>query len=178
MNIRFLFVFAIILTATYLVVGTGKQDGNTEGIAKPDVRYQAPAFLGTSLDGQEIALSQLQGKPVFLNFWASWCPPCKAEMPDLTALHERYGDAVSFLGIHTTYNDSEEAARDFVSFYQVKYPVLVDPQGTISKEYQIIAMPTSFIIDPRGQILFKKIGPLTIEEFERVVRPMLQKESF
>ncbi|MGG2479974.1 TlpA family protein disulfide reductase [Brevibacillus borstelensis] len=176
MKIRYMLVLAIVALSTYLVVGAGSQKETVnEMIAKPEVRYLAPDFQGLSLHGEEMSLAEQKGKPVFLNFWASWCPPCQAEMPDLNALHKTYGNQVSFIGINTTYNDSEEAARDFVKLYQVDYPIVTDPKGEISKEYQIIAMPTSFVIDGSGKIVYKKMGPVTIEEFERVVHPLLKK---
>ncbi|MEJ8544723.1 TlpA family protein disulfide reductase [Brevibacillus borstelensis] len=179
MKIRYMLVLAVVAMATYLVlvVGTGGSQKETmeELLTKPEVRYQAPDFKGISLQGEEMSLAQHEGKPVFLNFWASWCPPCQAEMPDLNALYKTYGEQVAFFGINTTLNDSEEAARDFAGLYQVEYPIVIDPKGEISKEYQIIAMPTSFILDAKGKIVYKKIGPVTIEEFERVVQPLLQK---
>ncbi|USG63387.1 redoxin domain-containing protein [Brevibacillus ruminantium] len=178
MNFRYPLVIAIVLLATYLVMGPKiqKQTLDTPQ-TKPQVHFQAPVFQGKTLEGEDIALGDYPGKPIFLNFWASWCPPCKAEMPDLISLHERYEKQVAFIGINTTFNDSEEAARDFASLYEMQYPIVVDPQAEISKAYQIIAMPTSFILDDTGRIVFKKIGPLTIEEFERAVKPLLKEGS-
>ena len=113
----------------------------------------APDFELTASDGQVVRLGELRGKVVLLNFWATWCPPCKAEMPDLNALQREYGADRDFvvLGI----NDMENAA-DVVAFAEregIAFPLLLDPDGRVIKDlFDVRYLPTSMIIDRDGRI--------------------------
>ena len=113
----------------------------------------APDFALKTLDGSQIRLSELRGKTVLLNFWATWCPPCKAEMPDLNALHREYGEARNFtvLGI-----DDEEGQADVAAFAKqnaIAFPLALDSDGAVtSNRYNVRGLPTSLIIDREGNI--------------------------
>ena len=113
----------------------------------------APDFALKTLDGSQIHLSELRGKTVLLNFWATWCPPCKAEMPDLNALHREYGEARNFtvLGI-----DDEEGQADVAAFAKqnaIAFPLALDSDGAVtSNRYNVRGLPTSLIIDREGNI--------------------------
>jgi cytochrome c biogenesis protein CcmG/thiol:disulfide interchange protein DsbE len=113
----------------------------------------APDFALKTLDGSQIRLSELRGKTVLLNFWATWCPPCKAEMPDLNALHREYGEAHNFtvLGI-----DDEEGQTDVAAFVKqnaIAFPLALDSDGAVTSDrYNIRGLPTSLIIDRDGNI--------------------------
>ena len=113
----------------------------------------APDFTLKTVDGRQVRLSDLRGKVVLLNFWATWCPPCKAEMPDLNALHREYGDAHDFtvLGV-----DVEEQQPEVTAFWQqngISFPLALDTAGAVSTNlYHVRAMPTSLIIDRDGNI--------------------------
>lgn len=113
----------------------------------------APDFELTASDGKGVRLGDLRGKVVLLNFWATWCPPCKAEMPDLNALQRKYGAERDFvvLGI----NDMENAA-DVIAFAEregIAFPLLLDPEGRVIKDlFDVRYLPTSMIIDRAGNI--------------------------
>jgi len=113
----------------------------------------APDFELTASDGKTVRLSDLRGKVVLLNFWATWCPPCKAEMPDLNALQAKYGTDRDFVVLGV--ND-EESAADVVAFAQregIAFPLLLDPEGrVIEKLFDVRYLPTSMIIDRDGNI--------------------------
>ena len=113
----------------------------------------APDFELTTADGQVIRLSDLRGKVVLLNFWATWCPPCKAEMPDLEALHVKYGAEHDFLVLGV--NDRENAV-DVVAFARrerVSFPLVIDRDGrVIEKLFKVRYLPTSLLIDRDGNI--------------------------
>jgi cytochrome c biogenesis protein CcmG/thiol:disulfide interchange protein DsbE len=113
----------------------------------------APDFELTASDGKVVRLKDLRGKVVLLNFWATWCPPCKAEMPDLNALHQKYGTEHDFVVLGV--ND-EEGAADVVAFAEregIAFPLLLDPDGrVIEKLFNIRYLPTSMIIDREGNI--------------------------
>ncbi|WP_176560188.1 TlpA family protein disulfide reductase [Brevibacillus dissolubilis] len=139
----------------------------------PEVNYQAPVFELNDLMGKPFALTK--GKPVLLNFWATWCPPCKAETPDLVAVSEAYGDQVTFIGVNVTTQDTMEDVRRFAADYQVSYPIVLDETGEVTKQYRVSAMPTSFVLDAQGVIVYKKVGPMTAAEMKRIIDPLLTR---
>lgn len=129
----------------------------------PMVGFLAPDFTLTNLDGGELHLAALRGKPVVLNFWATWCPPCRAEMPALEELWQRYerGDVV-VIGVDQGERARvvEQFARDSV---ETTFPVALDQRRTVGTAYDVYALPTTFFIDAEGRIQEVKVGgPLNI----------------
>jgi peroxiredoxin len=119
----------------------------------PVTGFLAPDFTAQSPEGTPVRLDDLRGRPVILNVWASWCPPCKAEMPALEAVHQAYAEeGLVVLGLNTTFQDSEEAALQFAAERNLSFPLALDLDGTISNRYQIRAMPTTFFIGADGVI--------------------------
>ena len=114
-------------------------DGQAEDQTKvgPIIGAKAPDFSLKGLDGKTYTLSDLKGaKPVLVNFWASWCPPCKAEAPDLVQLYKEYGDEMEIYAVNLTSADSVEGAQQFVDEYGFEFPVLLDDKGEVGKIYQ------------------------------------------
>ena len=120
----------------------------------------APDFELPSLeDGEPIALSSFRGHVVVLNFWASWCAPCRLEAPGLRRVSGRYRDrGVRFLGVD--YRDDEAAARAFVDEFRLPYLSVSDPSGSLAYDYGLIGFPTTFVIDPAGTIRYRFLGYL------------------
>lgn len=128
-------------------------------IASPLLGRPAPAFSVALFDGSTVRLEDLRGKIVFVNFWASWCPPCRTEAPVLEeAWRKLKGANVVFLGINT--QDKEEAARDFLEEFSITYPNGRDPGGKIAIDYGIWGLPESFFIDGAGRITYKHVGAI------------------
>ena len=128
------------------------------GIA-PREGFAAPDFELSLLGGGEIALSDLRGSVVIVNLWASWCPPCRAEMPALEQVYEAYGDrGLEILAVNTTYQDSESAAARFVQEFGLTFPVPLDKTSDVSRSYLLRALPTTFFIDRAGVIQSVVIG--------------------
>jgi len=126
-------------------------------IESPMLGRPAPSFTLTLFDGREIRLEDYRGKVVFVNFWASWCPPCRAEAPMLEAMwRELKGRDVVFVAINT--QDEEPKARAFVAEFGLTYPNGRDPRGTIAIDYGVWGLPEAFIVDPTGRITYKHIG--------------------
>lgn len=129
----------------------------------PRIGHTAPNLELVGLDGEQYALSDQIGKVVLINFWASWCPPCKAEMPDIQKLSENYaGMPVTILSINATSQDDLASVKAFVTSYGLTFPVLLDMDGDAANTFRVQALPTSFFIDQFGVI--RKIiygGPLT-----------------
>jgi cytochrome c biogenesis protein CcmG/thiol:disulfide interchange protein DsbE len=126
-------------------------------ISSPLIGQRAPDFTVRLFNGDEIKLGQLGGKVVFLNFWASWCLPCRAEARELEAAWRNLKDQdVIFLGINI--QDREEDARTFLGEFQVTYPNGRDLSGKVAVEYGVWGVPETFIIDPTGTITYKHVG--------------------
>jgi cytochrome c biogenesis protein CcmG, thiol:disulfide interchange protein DsbE len=131
----------------------------------------APTFEVPQLDGDGvITLTSLRGSPVVLNFWATWCVPCREEMPDLEAVHADLGDRVRFVGINN--RDTRRVARVFLRETGVTYPSGFDPRGQVAAAYEILGMPTTILIRGDGTIAQKRTGAVS----ERQLRRMIEEE--
>src|SRR5262245_38744172 len=118
-----------------------------------------PTFTVTDLSGRTISSDSWQGKVVFVNFWATWCPPCRAEIPDLVALQKKYPDDIVIVGVSED-EGPIESVKEFAATYKVNYPiVMVTPE--MRKIFKgIVALPTTFVLDRKGQIVQKHVGQL------------------
>ncbi len=124
----------------------------------PIAGHVAPDFTLTDLQGRSVTLSSLRGRPVFINFFASWCPPCKTETPDLVSLYQRYGKHVRFIGVDMTPGDTLAGVHYYVKAFGVPYPVLLDRTGAVETAYGVIDIPTSFFINSSGVIMSRIVG--------------------
>jgi len=117
----------------------------------------APNFELVDLDGGLHKLTDYRGKVVVLNFWATWCPPCRYEMPSMQRGWEAAeADGVVFLGVNV--GEDADTVFMFLADYSVEFPLLLDKEATVIKEYQVVGLPTTFIIDPQGRITHRVIG--------------------
>ena len=122
-------------------------------IPSPREGFLAPDFTLETLDGQTITLSDLRGKVVMVNLWASWCPPCRAEMPAIEQIYQANKTrGLEVLAVNTTNQDSEEAAAQFAQDFGLTFPILLDRDGTVSRRYQLQALPSTYFIDRQGVI--------------------------
>lgn len=174
----------LMVLIVFLIINvTGNSKGNTEtneidvtgntdvagaAIFSPSdsglkVGQKAPDFELETLSGETIKLSDLQGKKVFLNFWATWCPPCKKEMPEMQKFYEQHSDEVEILAVNVTGQEqSLKAVRAFMEDYNFTYPIGLDKELTVTNKYMVIAYPTTFFIGTDGVIQQKKkVGPMT-----------------
>lgn len=136
---------------------------------------RAPDFELTSLEGKTIKLSDYRGTPVFLNFWASWCGPCKAEMPFMEKVYAEKIDgsfeSFEILAVNVTTSEKSIAnVEKFVADYELTFPIPLDEKGSVSHQYNIIGYPTSFFIDSDGVIRSIAHGPLTEEDMENRIK--------
>lgn len=126
----------------------------------PAIGHPAPLFTLPTLAGDSVALSDLQGQPVVLNFWASWCGPCRSEMPELQRLHDRLGEAgVVVLGVNQ--GESPATAAAFLETLGLSFPVALDQRTGVSQQYLVNSLPTTFFIDRAGVIRSTFIGPMS-----------------
>jgi cytochrome c biogenesis protein CcmG/thiol:disulfide interchange protein DsbE len=157
---RFLVAAAVLLPAlavlALLAYGFTREPRYIES---PIVGRPAPAFALTLFDGRAVQLEDFRGKVVFVTFWASWCPPCRAEAPMLEATWRRLQEqGVLFLGVNT--QDEEPRARAFLQEFGITFPNGRDPDGRIAIDYGVWGLPEAFIVDPTGRITYKHIGTI------------------
>ena len=131
------------------------------------IQYAADFEL-TTLDVDQVRLSDLKGKKVMVNFWATWCPPCIEEMPDLQNFYEKHKDNnIEILAVNlTSEDDGVEAVRSFVTDFRLTFPVPLDVDGDVGMEYGVFTIPTSYILDEEGRIFQKVIGAMNEQMME------------
>jgi thiol-disulfide isomerase/thioredoxin len=139
--------------------------GITQGI-------KAREFSLQSLDGEEVSLSDLNGQVVLVNFWASWCEPCRDEIPDLEAAYQKYHDeGFTILGINV--QESPDTVKEFVARLGITYPVLLDVDGRVLKEYRSGGLPISLVLDRNGVIRARQTGYLSAAQLETYLAQVL-----
>jgi thiol-disulfide isomerase/thioredoxin len=136
----------------------------------PEPGMLAPNFYLESLEGERLRLSDLRGRPLFLNFWATWCTACITEMPAMQELADRYGDDLTIVGINV--DQPRDEALDFAVKAEIRYPLLLDPGAEVTRSYQVRSMPTSLFIAPNGVVHSVRFGPLTETEMEQYLAEM------
>ncbi len=158
---------------TIAAVGTAaalqwiKPDGRIQAADSPAPGFELPR-LGQP--GSTISLDELRGRPVVLNFWASWCVPCAKEMPELQAVYDKVGSRVAFVGIN--HQDGRTGALDMVAKTGVRYPSGYDPEGKTAIAYGLRGLPSTVFISADGRVLEKRIGELSREELAQAVEEL------
>lgn len=155
-----LYVLILIAGAIWIQVSAAPPGTTTAGeIPAPKEGFLAPEFTLGTLDGQTITLNELRGRPILINLWASWCAPCRAEMPAMQRVHEAYQEqGLIILAVNATNQDSLTNAASFASEHGLTFPILMDTTGEVSQIYQVRSLPTSFFVDPDGIIQEIVIG--------------------
>ena len=157
-----LLLFGLIGAAFYQILN---QDEKPAG-----AKVGAPAadFTLEDLEGNKVSLSDYKGKKVFLNFWATWCEPCKQEMPEMEKIHETYEDVV-VLAINL---DTEKDIQGFMDEHGLTFQALLDVDEEVNDQYEVVSIPTSFFIDEEGIIRKKIVGVLDYEKMEENIEAL------
>lgn len=145
----------VILISSILIVSCGSINDKS---SKPKKGYFAPDFTLKSVDGKEYTLSRLRGKVVYVNIWATWCPPCRDEMPSMVKFFNRFKrEGVDILAVSV--DKDVDAVKKFIKKYNVTFPVLLDPEQKVYKLYNATAVPETHLVDKLGIIRDTMIGP-------------------
>jgi thiol-disulfide isomerase/thioredoxin len=148
------------------------QGGRQEAAVGINVGEIAPDFTLLDLEGKEVRLGEFRGKVVFVNFWATWCPPCRAEMPDIESLYQEHKDkGLVVIGIDIS--ESEATVRQFVQRGGYSWTFVLDSDGAVAASYNIRAIPTSFFIDREGVIQAVNIGAMTKKGMEATLAEVI-----
>ena len=172
---------ALPLVALFTILGIAltRSGGVPAGVAINSTLGEAEVstevardFTLTTFDGGTLRLSDLRGKHVMVDFWSSWCPPCREEAPVLADAYARYrGQGVEFVGV-AVWDVAEEAER-FAEESGAGYPAGVDTRGVIGVDYGLTGIPEKYFIDPDGRIVRKYVGPMTAEALDGVLQALL-----
>ncbi len=135
----------------------------------------ATDIIITNYDGEEVKLSSLYGKPIVINFWASWCPPCEAELPEFDEVYKEMGDDVNFIMLNMTdpITETVEKVKEFIVKGEYTFPVYFDESGEASRTYQIYALPTTMIIDRDGNIDQVVRGQITENKLRSMISDVI-----
>lgn len=157
----FLLIAALLLLLVFTLPAHGEEGSLFARIGIQPVRdkKKAPHCCLESLSGEKVQLSDLKDKIIFLNFWASWCGPCKEEMPSIETLYQCYKQRdFVFLTISVDY-EGPEPVRKFIEKHPYRFPVLLDPKGKTLDLFEISKIPATLIIDRKGKMIGRVIGP-------------------
>ena len=149
----------------YSQLQTGPETGAGLKIGKP-----ALGFRLATADGDMLALSDYRGKPVVVNFWATWCVPCRVETPDLIKLQKGWGSSVQMLGVDV--QETPADVRTFAAQFGSNYPLIIDSSGDVVSAYHIYGLPQTFFIDPQGVLRDYRIGVLKPEIAQCIINGM------
>ena len=161
---RFHLAFAVVCMS---LVACAAGDATTTS-AGPLLPATADALPQMDTEMFSTMLAQQHGTPVVVNIWASWCPPCKAEAPDLAAAARRHGDGVQFIGVDT--QDDRGGGTDFIARYGLPYPSVFDPTNEIALSYGLYSPPATLFFDANGALVRTVPGQISAEDLERGIR--------
>ncbi|KRF43427.1 TlpA family protein disulfide reductase [Paenibacillus sp. Soil787] len=175
---RNVFVIALVIILAGFAVYQNAQRQNKETLMPteraPKVNFLAPSFTLKGLDGKDYTVGGPREKPLFVNFWASWCGPCEGEAPDLVNVYNKYQGQFDLYAVNVTPGDKMENITKFVETYKYPFPVLLDKQGTNADTYRVVAIPTSFLIDKNG-VIREVIHVLSPRDLDKKIASLIKE---
>ncbi len=174
---RLFYLFVLILGLAWIWISASTSNMvSTRSIPAPQKDFLAPAISLKSMTGKEYQLSNFRGKVVLVNFWASWCPPCKAEMPAIESIYRRYSDkGLVVLAVDSTIQDKASDVANFIKTNNLSFPVLMDLTGLATKTYRIQSLPSTYFIDKQGIIRQIELGgPMSEAYLESTINQLLE----
>ena len=159
MTARCLWIVALVVSATACT--SGGESSARAGDGRVEVGLPVPAYATVSLDGDSVSLAGQKGTVVLMNIWATWCHPCRDEIPELRAIHGRYRDrGLELIGVSVDTDGTDDAIRTFMKDFQMTFPIWRDPEERISTQFLVVGVPATFLIDREGILRWRKTGPI------------------
>jgi peroxiredoxin len=174
-HVRLLWLMPVLFVVVLIAYGMLTRPASVPGQVAPRVGQVLPDFTLPDLQGNLVQLSALRGKVVFINIWATWCPPCVEEMPTMQRLYERFHDRGLVLLAISIDALGAQVVAPFMRQYDLTFPALLDPAGSIEHLYRTSGVPESFVVDKQGRLVEKVVGPRdwahpqVIRMFERLL---------
>lgn len=166
---------AVLTVAFALVIACGSEDPD-RAVRAVEIGHPAPPYRTTSLEGDSVSLDALRGRVVLLNVWATWCHPCRDEIPILQALHERHAArGFELIGVSVDARGEEATVREFARDFRMTYPLWLDPDERVQSTFYAIGVPATFLIDRAGVLRWRHVGPVRandttlVREIERAL---------
>jgi len=177
---RALYATLLLMGALWIFLSADKTGASTNGrIPAPQEGFLAPDFSLTTMSGETYSLSALRGNVVVVNLWASWCLPCRAEMPAIQRVYEKYKDAgLVVLAVNSTSQDNTASVDAFITELGLTFPVVMDYDGKVANLYRLSALPTTFFIGRDGVI--RKVtpgGPMSEASLQATIQALLAEEA-
>lgn len=146
----------LALAALAVVVGCGKTER-----ARVDIGSPVPDYHAVTLNGDSVSLASQRGKVLLLNVWATWCHPCRVEIPELRAVHARFrARGLELIGVSVDSDGADEQIRAFMTEFAMTYPIWLDPEERVSTLFLVVGVPATFLIDKGGILRWRKTGPV------------------
>lgn len=143
-----------------LVLGACRTQSGNEP-ARVEVGHPVPGYEALSLSGDSVSLAAQKGKVVLLNVWATWCHPCREEIPELQQLHQRYqARGLELIGVSVDAAGNDAGIQEFAKEFRMTYPIWRDPDERISTQFLILGVPATFVVDRQGVLRWRKMGPV------------------
>ena len=171
----YLVIAVLILGAGWIWLRSDDTGSATIIETAPQTGFMAPDFTLETMSGTQMSLSDFRGQPVLVNFWASWCPPCRSEMPGMEKVYQELQDqGFVVLAINVAHQDTPSDAAYFVETQGFSFPILLDKEGFASQQYQLRSLPTSFIIDKDGIIQHINLGAISEAALQARIEGLLK----
>lgn len=168
---------AVLLVAAVAGIGCSRaevQRAADTGNGKVEVGQPAPSYAATSMSGDSVSLAGLRGKVVLLNVWATWCGPCRKEIPELRAIHTAYKDrGLELIGVSVDTDGTDDAIRAFLKEFRMDYSIWRDPDERVSALFRMAGVPATFLIDRKGVLRWKATG--AVEPGDTTLANAIQK---
>ncbi|MBD7963847.1 TlpA disulfide reductase family protein [Fictibacillus norfolkensis] len=177
-SIAILLLFAGLIGLAFYTAIDKKEEPRTEVKEEENTGLKqgstAPTFSLVTLDGKQVDLKDYRGKKVIVNFWATWCPPCREEMPEMEKFYRDYKNKdVEILAVNLEYSETNtEKVSKFVKEYELSFPIPLDEKNTIGKQFRAVSIPTSYFIDEEGMISNSHIGPMDYDFMKDEINKM------
>lgn len=160
-------VLVLLLAGAAVMYNALKDNFSGENIAQTS--NPAPDFTVEDSEGNKVKLSDFKGKSVVINFWASWCGPCKSEMPEFQAAYENYGDEIAFLMVNMTdgAQETKDSAKVFIDKSGYSFPVYYDTMLSAATKYKVYSIPATYFVDKNGNLIASARGAISAETLEK-----------